>query len=122
MQHWLEGRRLRAWELAQGAEGYGFRGRVWTHARVAAVIQEKMGVKYNPHHIPRYLNKIKWTRQKPRQRASQRNEAAIRRWCEVEWPKLLKQARASRQTIVFKDEAGPSVLIWSGTTSADKLV
>jgi transposase len=92
--------------LAQGAEAYGFRGQVWTHARIAKVVQEKMGVKYHPHHIPRILKKIKWTCQKPRQRASQRDEVAIQRWCRVEWPKLLKQAAASGQTVVFMDEVG----------------
>jgi transposase len=92
--------------LSQGAQSYGFRGEVWTHPRIAKVIQEIMDVKYHPNHIPRILKKIKWTRQKPRQRASQRNEMAIKHWCKVEWPKLRKQAEMAGQTIVFMDEAG----------------
>ncbi len=56
--------------LACGAEAYGFRGQVWTHPRIAKVIQDKMGVHYHPNHIPRLLKKITWTRQKPRRRAS----------------------------------------------------
>ena len=166
MQEWREGRRLRAWELAQagwkqqaiavalgvskgaisqwmkrgreggkdallrrkapgatsklsaeqlgrlpevlacGATAYGFHGKAWNHPRIAKVIQQTMGVKYHPHHIPRLLRKINWTRQKPRRRASQRNEEAIRRWCSVEWPNLYKRAVARGQTVVFVDEAG----------------
>jgi transposase len=92
--------------LARGAVAFGFHGQVWDHPRIAKVIQQEMGVKYHPHHIPRLLKKIKWTRQKPRRRASQRNEEAIRYWCSVEWPKLYKKAVALGQTVVFMDEAG----------------
>src|SRR5258708_24100916 len=166
MQDWLEGRRLRAWELARagwkqkaiaaalgvtkgavsqwmkrareggreallrrsapgaasklsqerlaqlpdflsrGATAYGFRGNVWTHARIAKAIKHQMGVTYHPHHIPRLLKKIDWTRQKPCPKASQRNEAAIQHWRSCEWPDILRKARARGQTIVFMDEAG----------------
>jgi transposase len=92
--------------LAGGAEAYGFRGQVWTHPRIAKVIQEKMGVHYHPNHLPRLLKKVQWTRQKPRRRASQRNEVAIQHWYRVEWPSLMKQAAACGQTVVFMDEAG----------------
>jgi len=34
--------------LSHGAEVWGFRGEVWTCARVAAVIQEEFGVRYSP--------------------------------------------------------------------------
>src|SRR5262249_2539264 len=92
--------------LARGAVAYGFRGDVWNHPRIAKVIQQTMGIKYHPNHIPRLLKKINWTRQKPRRRASQRDEVAIRRWCNVEWPKLYKKAVERGQTVVFMDEAG----------------
>src|SRR5579885_945535 len=92
--------------LARGATAYGFRGNVWTHPRIAKVIQQTAGVKYHPNHIPRLLRKINWTRQKPRRQASQRNEAAIHHWSSVEWPKLRKIAVRKGQTVVFMDEAG----------------
>jgi transposase len=34
--------------LWHGPEAYGFRGRVWTRARVARVIEEEFGVRYHP--------------------------------------------------------------------------
>ncbi len=92
--------------LAQGAEAYGFRGSVWTHPRIAAVIQYVFGVKYHDNHISRLLKKIGWSRQKPRRRATQRNEAAIAQWRDEDWPRILEEALEAGQTIVFSDEAG----------------
>ncbi len=92
--------------LAQGAEAYGFRGKVWTHPRIAAVIKQKFGVKYHDNHIPRLLKKIGWSRQKPRRRATQRDEAAIARWREEDWLTIQKEAQEAGETIVFTDEAG----------------
>jgi transposase len=92
--------------LARGAEAYGFRGQVWTHSRIAAVIQQEFGIKYHENHIPRLLKKISWSRQKPRRRAAQRNETAIGQWRDYDWPRILKEALESGQTIVFSDEAG----------------
>lgn len=91
--------------LARGAEAYGFRGNVWTYPRIAAVIKQVLGVKYYPNHIPRILHKIGWSRQKPRRRATQRDEAVIARWREKEWPNIMKEAQEVGQTLVFADEA-----------------
>jgi transposase len=66
--------------LAQGAEAFGFRGQVWTAARVAEVIKREFGVSYHPTHCSRLLSAIKHSRQKPETRASQRNEHAIQVW------------------------------------------
>lgn len=76
--------------LARGAPAFGFRGEVWTNARVAAVIQQEFGVCYHPAHMSRLLQACRWSRQKPIQRATQRNEEAIRRWKEERWPALKK--------------------------------
>ena len=78
--------------LSHGAEVWGFRGELWTCARVAAVIQEEFGVLYSPAHVSRLLKALEWTPQRPIERASQRDEAAIAHWREVRWP-LLKKGR-----------------------------
>ena len=74
--------------LAKGAEAYGFRGEVWTTARVAAVIEQEFGVRHHPAHVCRILAALHWTVQQPIQRASQRNEAAIATWRAERWPAL----------------------------------
>jgi transposase len=77
--------------LAKGAEACGFRGAVWTQARVAAVIRQEFGVVYHPRHMGRVLRALGWTQQKPIRRASQRNEEAIQRWRVEDWPQSEKK-------------------------------
>jgi transposase len=74
--------------LQPGAEAYGFRGEVWTRARVAVIIRFEFGVSYHPVHVGRLLKAIRWSPQKPARRARQRDEAAIARWRQETWPTL----------------------------------
>jgi transposase len=76
--------------LVQGAEVHGFRGEVWTCARVAEVIRKKFGVSYHPAHVSRLLKALRLSLQKPTRRADQREEEAIERWKEERWPSLKK--------------------------------
>ena len=85
--------------LAKGAESYGFIGDLWTTARVATVIMRAFGVRYHPAHVSRLLGQIGWTLQKPRTRASQRDEAKVAAWREQQWPAL--QAKPRRRTAPF---------------------
>src|SRR6185295_10158280 len=77
--------------LWHGPEAYGFRGRVWTCARIARVIDEEFGVRYHKSHVSRLLKELRWTPQAPVRRAVQRDEEAIRRWREQAWPELLRR-------------------------------
>ena len=77
--------------LAQGAEALGFQGDVWTQPRVATLIRDRFGVSYDPSQVGRILKASGWSRQKPVQRATQRNEEAIRRWQKERWPQIKKR-------------------------------
>lgn len=77
--------------LARGAEAFGFRGDVWTRARIAALIKREFDVSYHRDHIGRLLDEIGWSVQKPVERATQRDEAAIARWRDERWPALKKR-------------------------------
>jgi transposase len=79
--------------LALGAEAYGFRGHVWTTKRVSHLIGRQFGVQYHPAHVSRLLRTVGWSVQQPIQRATQRNEAAIKAWREERWPALKKRRR-----------------------------
>lgn len=92
--------------LWHGAEAYGFRGEVWTCARIARVIEEEFGVHYHKDHVGRLLKKLRWTPQVPIRRAIQRDEEAIQRWRDEVWPELLRRARRERRVLVFEDESG----------------
>jgi transposase len=92
--------------LWHGAEAYGFRGEVWTCARVAKVIQQEFGVSYHRGHVSRLLKALGWTPRTPVVRALQRDEVEIERWRVEVWPELRKRAGRERRTIVFTDESG----------------
>jgi transposase len=86
-----EGQRAKLPELmAQGAPAHGFRGEVWTCARVAEVIRKEFGVSYHPAHVSRLVRALGLSLQKPVRRANQRDEEAIRSWKEECWPELKK--------------------------------
>jgi transposase len=103
--------------LWHGAEAYGFRGQVWTCARIALVIEEEFGVSYHKDHVGRLLKELQWTPQVPIKRAIQRDEEAIERWRVEVWPELLRRAKRERRELVFEDESGFYLLPgWSGLT------
>jgi transposase len=82
--------------LARGAPAYGFAGDVWTATRVAVVIERTFGVRYSRDSVSRLLRACGWSRQQPSTRATQRDEAAIRRWQEERWP-TRKKGRTRRE-------------------------
>lgn len=74
--------------LARGAPAHAFRGEVWTCERVAKVIRREFGVSYHPAHVSRLVRASGLSLQKPSRRANQRDDEAIERWKEEEWPSL----------------------------------
>lgn len=81
--------------LSEGAAAYGFRGELWTCARVATVIREEFGVQYHKAHVSRLLKALAWTPQLPLERASQGDESAIAAWRKEVWPELKKRRSKS---------------------------
>jgi transposase len=77
--------------LARGAQTFGFRGDIWTQARIASLIRRHFGTSYHPSQVGRLLKACGWSSQKPVHRASQRDEEAIRRWKEERWPEIKKR-------------------------------
>ena len=77
--------------LSEGAEAHGFRGELWTRRRVAVLIERKLGVQYHPGHVSKLLQAWGWSSQKPEKRASQRDEEAIQRWVQEDWPAIKKE-------------------------------
>jgi transposase len=57
--------------------------------RVAVVITQLTGVRYHPGHVWVILrHRLGWTLQRPERRASERDEEAITRWVQQEWPRI----------------------------------
>lgn len=68
--------------LLRGAEAFGFSGDVWTCERIAAVIAQEFSVVYHRDHVRKLVRSLGWSYQKPKVRATQRNEDAIAKWKE----------------------------------------
>ncbi len=86
--------------LAQGAPAHGFRGDVWTCARVAKMIRKEFGVSYHPAHVSRLVRQLGLSLQKPMRRAIQRDEQAIKHWKEERWPGLKKGIEGRQDNLV----------------------
>jgi transposase len=81
--------------LERGPEAYGFRGRIWTRKRVAEVMRRELGVAYHPTQVGRLLKARRWSPQKPRRRARQRDEAAIAHWRDTTWTAIKRGRKPS---------------------------
>ena len=77
--------------LAKGASAYGFAGEVWNSRRLAVAIKREFGVSYHPDHCGYLVRKMGYSMQKPVQRATQRNDEAIKAWYEERWPAIKKK-------------------------------
>jgi transposase len=77
--------------LLKGPLAYGYRTNLWTTARIAALIEQQFGVSYHPDHVGRLMHILGWSPQKPERRALERNEEAIQRWKQKDWPRIKKR-------------------------------
>jgi len=81
--------------LQRGPEAFGYATGLWTAGRVRDLIESRTGVRYHADHVWRILRKLGWTCQRPTGRALERDEASIRHWQKVEWPRIKKKPAAS---------------------------
>lgn len=77
--------------LLQGPLAHGYTTDLWTLKRIAEVIEEHFGVRYDPSGVWHVLNGIGWSCQKPERRARERDDAAIARWRPQDWPRIKKR-------------------------------
>jgi transposase len=77
--------------LLKGSKKAGFSTDLWTCPRVAQLIRSLFGVMYHVDHIGRILHDLGWSPQKPERRAIERNEARIKEWIKVDWPRIKKK-------------------------------
>jgi transposase len=79
--------------LLQGPLAHGYRTNLWTTARIAVLIEGELGVRYHRDHIGRLMHSLNWSHQKPERRALERDEQAITRWKQKDWPRVKKTLR-----------------------------
>jgi transposase len=85
---------------------YGLDFGLWTRSVVAALIENKFGMRLGVTAVGELLAKLGLTPQKPLQRAYQRDPEAIERWQRETFPAIARQAKASGGEVYFWDESG----------------
>ena len=93
--------------LAQGPKAHGWANELWTADRVAVVIARHFGRIYHPEHVRKILtHRLRWTSQKPRRQARERDDKEVARWVGDEFPRIVREAFARKAHLVFLDESG----------------
>jgi transposase len=97
---------VRGWINGKDPRQYGFDFGLWTRQIVAALIEQKFGVRLGVTAVGRLLAELDITPQKPLRRAYERDPAAIKRWTTEVFPRLRARAKRVGAKVFFLDEAG----------------
>ena len=81
--------------LMRGPQSYGYTTQLWTLPRITDVVKKVTGVSYADRSFWHVLRRLNWSCQKPERRPRERDEVAIKRWKEKEWPAIQKKGSAS---------------------------
>jgi len=92
--------------LKRGPEALGYATGLWTAGRVRELIEYQCGVRYHEAHVWRILRRLGWSCQRPSGRSLERDEAAIRYWKRVSWPRIKKKPSASGAPSFSSTRAG----------------
>jgi transposase-like protein len=91
---------------------------LWTRAAVAQLIKREYGIQVSLTSVGRYLKAWGLSVQKPVRRAYERNDEAIVRWLEEDYPAIARQAKREKAAIYWGDEMGLRSDHVSGTSYA----
>lgn len=93
---------------------------LWTLDLVGQVIKSKFGIVLHHTTIGRMLHRLGVTPQKPLRRAFQRDGEECRLWMQVEFPKIVAEAKRKQATLLFLDETGVHENHAVGTTWGER--
>ena len=79
---------------------------LWTAEAVRELIGRKYSIHLSTRTIQRYLKVWGFTPQKPVRRAYERDPKAVERWLQIDYPELVKRAKAEKAVIFWGDEMG----------------
>lgn len=83
--------------VLKGALACGFETDLWTLPRVAQLIEQRHGVRYDPDHLSRLVRGWGLSWQKPHKRPIERNEQVIDQWLKQQWPGIKKKSANSKR-------------------------
>jgi transposase len=79
---------------------------LWTRESVVNLIEREYGVAVSLTTVGRYLKAWGMSAQKPVRRAYERNDEAIARWLDEDYPQLVREAKREKATVYWGDEMG----------------
>jgi transposase len=79
---------------------------LWSRAAVAALIEQRCGVRLAVRTMGTYLARWGFTPQQPLRRAYEQQPAAVRQWLRHEYPAIVARARRAGGVIFWGDETG----------------
>jgi len=82
-------------ELAKTIEGgpvaAGYQSGVWTGPMIRDLIEQRFGVRYHKHHVPRLLNQMGFSVQRPRKRLARADVERQANWLRTTLPAIKKR-------------------------------
>lgn len=78
---------------------HGFPTELWTAARLAQLIGEEFGVRFNPRYLSSWLRARAQTPQMPQRTPRQRDPEKIDQWLAADWPRI-KKKRSTKMPIL----------------------
>lgn len=79
---------------------------LWTRAAIRELIRKEFGVRLSIRGVGEYLARWGYTPQKAARRAYERDEAAVKDWLTIEYPKIRARAKRENAEICWGDETG----------------
>lgn len=79
---------------------------LWTREAIQSLIMERFKIDMERRQIGRYLKRWGFTPQRPVKRAYERNDKAVRKWMDEEYPAIAKKAAAENAEVHWGDETG----------------
>jgi transposase len=87
-------------------DAHGLPFALWSRAAVAALIEQRYGVRLAVRTMGTYLARWNFTVQKPLRRAYEQRPEQVRHWLEEEYPAIQAKARRQKGAIFWGDETG----------------
>ena len=79
---------------------------LWTRKAIVDLIKRTYNIKIAIRTMGDYLNQWGFTPQKPKKKAYEQNDKAVKEWLQNEYPSIVKKAKAENAEIHWGDETG----------------
>jgi transposase len=79
---------------------------LWTRLAIRELIRKEFGIRLSIRGVGEYLARWGYTPQKAARRAYERDDAAVKDWLSIEYPKIRARAKRENAEICWGDETG----------------